>query len=1028
MENLRNLAQNQIISWNSIKNFLEKQNADKDIINKIQSVFTNFDITADNVLEKEELQELNKLLVNLDTDKNGKLSEKEIDAENIFKTLGVELSNKFVDAVNNAELEILEPKTEKDFEKDNEGNIITYPLEGETFKETALRLGFKYDSDEYKEFVNANKKASNRKWFLVGELIKIPPSLIEKTVKEEIISKNESLQEVEKYNKRVNVSKTPKNIEEEIAKHKEYTLTNNKDGYILHTGREGDIAFSESSYDLKGNLISQKTGYSDGKTIEINNGETKVISEPAPKLLQTQAQKMQQISGGDFYFEFDPDSKNYICVQTGVKNDDVKEIRTELAHIKEEIPPSGFAKFLSNFGYDAQTQYKDKVITLSKLTTYSDGRVIKSEYNDNKLVKNTVIKQHQQEIIKKSKIYTNADITFTMPEGAPQEAVEFCNSLISSKEKLMRQLDIDNDTYNVLAQTAIGIAGRETKFDQYLVREDDGSFKIDTDSINIRHIGKDFLNKIGLMDTVKWLEGDTSETSRGMTQLKFNLHIKENDIRRNMAAFGITKESQLEDPKTSAIATIIVLATLNKRLETEKYQNGIKTAQGINVEHEGWELNENGIAEKTGNTKAWKNEITRQDALCALWNGGSSAKSLLNGKFEPQSWSYTRDVKRYTNKYVLHENKESRHQAEMRYDETKPFMQEGNNGDMGSVVFLPGMYSDKSKHINTPSEIQKLNQALTEKGIDANLKNQLITAMQNGEIGFDFGLRQSEIDSLTTPDIKLLIQSLHELKNSLPINTSDGINSDEGIQLRDYSDKISRAEDNFRKEYLTRHSKVYNASKDNVKVLRETSNYVNGSNYIGVNNQRRGFQHEAFKGVNLLTTSGRISKQNEALTFAAAEVVKKNRENINTGNCLTGVKAAFTKAGIDVSDMPEYGSVPKFAKNWFEAHPEMFTPVEYVETGEETARKINLSDINTLPAGYVVIFIPEEGMYEEEAGHIVITNGYGQGLSDATDNLGWGIYSNNRTESGKGEHGTFKVYKLSDNWEVSNGKLTLKSA
>ena len=91
------------------------------------------------------------------------------------------------------------------------------------------------------------------------------------------------------------------------------------------------------------------------------------------------------------------------------------------------------------------------------------------------------------------------------------------------------------------------------------------------------------------------------------------------------------------------------------------------------------------------------------------------------------------------------------------------------------------------------------------------------------------------------------------------------------------------------------------------------------------------------------------------------------------------------------------------------------------------AREINLSDIRTLPAGYIVIFEPEENSsYGNQAGHIVITNGYGQGFSDSTDNLGWGIYSNNKAESGKGEHGKFKVYKLSDNWRISDGKLVLK--
>ena len=52
------------------------------------------------------------------------------------------------------------------------------------------------------------------------------------------------------------------------------------------------------------------------------------------------------------------------------------------------------------------------------------------------------------------------------------------------------------------------------------------------------------------------------------------------------------------------------------------------------------------------------------------------------------------------------------------------------------------------------------------------------------------------------------------------------------------------------------------------------------------------------------------------------------------------------------------------------------------------------------------MWIPGEG-YSDQAGHAVITNGYGQGYADATDNLGWGSYN-----TGKGEHGHFVVFKL----------------
>ena len=50
------------------------------------------------------------------------------------------------------------------------------------------------------------------------------------------------------------------------------------------------------------------------------------------------------------------------------------------------------------------------------------------------------------------------DIEFEMPENAPPGARDFTNALIENKEKLMQVLNIDSETYNMLAQTAVCIA------------------------------------------------------------------------------------------------------------------------------------------------------------------------------------------------------------------------------------------------------------------------------------------------------------------------------------------------------------------------------------------------------------------------------------------------------------------------------------------------------------------------------------------------------------------------------------------
>ena len=680
------------------------------------------------------------------------------------------------------------------------------------------------------------------------------------------------------------------------------------------------------------------------------------------------------------------------------------------------VNPNSWKKAINAGMRNREASITDSDYFLSQSTVYNYGKITEGTYIDGKLKTNKVIQKAKSETPKaaeppKEKINVAADITFKMPADAPENAREFADALINNKAELMKELGLDNDTYNMLAQTAIGIAGKETNFGEETTRQK----------------AKDTLRSIDVVSAHDW--------SYGMTQLKYTLHTKDPIIKKHMEALGITDEEQLLNPEISAKATIVVLASLNKRLNTERYQNGIEAAQDTIVQYKGWELNENGIGEKTGNIEAWKNNISRQDALCALWNGGE-ARSLLNGTFKPQGWEYTRVVNEYTKEYKLVESYEARAEAKEQHDATRAFDDMKNNGEIGSVVFLPAMYPDKARHLNTAAEIRELNQSLKTKGIDGNLRNQLVSALQNGELSFDFGLSKAEIDSLTNADIKLLLTHLKELKiqiNSIgQINTSDGISSQEASTLRNqYSETVGRAEDKFRQEYLNNHSAVYEASDSNPKVLREMSTTRGSTDFINSNGVRKGFRHETPLAVNEKTTAGTISREASVLANAGYDVAMENADNSRSGLCLTGVKKAMAEAGIDVSQMVDYGSQPKYVKNWFEAHPEMFTPIEYVSNGDGTAREINAADLKNLPAGCIVIWVPgDDASFEDQPGHIAITNGNGQGYADATDNLEWGSYNNAKVgDSGKGEHGTFIVYKLSDNWTVDPqiGKLVLNS-
>lgn len=963
---------------------------------------------------------------------------------------------------------------------ENKGQKLTeYTVQpGDTPERLAKKFGL--EGEEAEAFIEHLKKQTNEKgWFMVGQKITLPgdhsealqnmsdytedkTELDNRWAHTEAGRKAIAAEEAKKAGNDSSVTDTsrkggdngnspvsekdlPKSIQDRIASLKQsgdtyeisgdaqsgYTIKVTSGNYMTKA-RIGEI---EMKYDSAGNLQTYTQKYNNGQVNETTYAggkKTKIIAEPAPEKFQDIAARMQKESGGKARIEYNKETGHYEIVQTDISYKDVKEIRTVLSDtawqeemssgeaLKEGfkdawdtlrlVNPDSWSKAISAGLKNREDHISDNDYFLTQTTTYSDGRVIEGTYKDGKLKTNKVIQQsniEKTQEVPEEKINVAADISFEMPADAPEKAKEFANSLIENKAELMRQLGIDNDTYNMLAQTAIGIAGRETNFDEQTLRQ----------------TGKDVLRNIDVVGARDW--------SYGMTQLKYTLHIQDPTIKKHMEALDITDEKQLLDPEVSAKATIVVLASLNKRLNTERYQQGIEVAQDTIVQYKGWEINEQGIGEKTGNTAAWTNNISRQDALCALWNGGE-AKSLLNGTFKPQGWQYTRDVTAYTHKYKLVETDEARAEAKDKHDETRAFEDMRNNGEMGSVVFLPAMYTDKAKHLNSSAEIRELNQSLKTKGIDGNLRNQLVAALQNGELSFDFGLSKDEINSLTNADIKLLLTHLKELKTQVNsnqnINTSDGISAQEASILRNqYAETIGTAEDKFRQEYLNNHSAVYNASDTNPKILRETSTTRGELDFVGAGGKRRGFQHEKPLPVNENTNRGKISQQSAILANAGYEVAMQNPNNTRSGYCLTGVKAAMTEAGIDVSQMTDYGNTPKYIKNWFEAHPEMFTPVEYVSLGDGTAREINAADIPNLPAGYIVIWNPGDS-HEDQAGHIAITNGNGQGYADATDNLQWGNYNNNKGDSGKGEHGTFVIYKLSDNWAVDpqTGKLVLK--
>ncbi len=148
------------------------------------------------------------------------------------------------------------------------------------------------------------------------------------------------------------------------------------------------------------------------------------------------------------------------------------------------------------------------------------------------------------------------------------------------------------------------------------------------------------------------------------------------------------------------------------------------------------------------------------------------------------------------------------------------------------------------------------------------------------------------------------------------------------------------------------------------------------------------FKVEDNKGIN----KKNATKEDVCLALYGKKVADKIS---NVGACYTGVKKAMQSSGIikNYDEMPR--GEAKDSIKYFDKHPEKF-------------KKINVAkkDLKNLPAGRIVVYTNKN-----DAGHIIITNGNGQGMSSATDNMGWLDY--------KGKDAKYVVYELTDNWKYN---------
>lgn len=669
--------------------------------------------------------------------------------------------------------------------------------------------------------------------------------------------------------------------------------------------------------------------------------------------------------------------------------------------------------------YDAKGNVTESVYT------YKDGKVVR-EYTDPKRGRvRALIKAPNTKKTEPLKIKTPIGIKISLPSEASKEEKLFAKALEDNKAILMKELGLDNDSYDRLAKLAIALGKPETDFghkgNNISKAKYSFGYGLETTANNKATImSPNMQDCVAVAQAIKGIR----DWSYGPTQIKYELYNRDEWCKNKFKKLGLKNGGDLYNMTNAAKAAMVILKYTSDFIqERPRYLQGMQAAEGAVVTEPGWEM-KNGHLKKNGHTKSYINHVTLEDAICYLWNGRGA--EVKDGTMTPESLPYTRTVRQYMDKIEIEDvNKADRSKAIQKAKDAKTirnFKPMDNNGPIGSVAFMPKMYNYTNLK-DQSDELAVLKNSLSKNNkIDSNSKKLLLLAVEHGEIGFEFGLTPKEADSLTQKDVDMILEHLSKLKKTInakdsSINFADGIDTTEANTIKNkYMQTIKNAEFTFKKEYLASKSPKMSANNiSNSEILRTPMN----NKMTTPQGTRRGFAGKvADGGINTQNTS------QASVTLAKSAQATARRMN-SGGRCMTGFRDAMLNAGVTAANNKDLveGS-PKGTVGWFERHPDMFEEVKYIQSGS-SARQINSTDLPNLPAGYVVVWIPDS-KFASRPGHISITNGSGQAYADETDNLDWGSYRGKDSEgeaTGKGEHGTIRVFRLTDKWKVENGKL-----
>lgn len=380
--------------------------------------------------------------------------------------------------------------------------------------------------------------------------------------------------------------------------------------------------------------------------------------------------------------------------------------------------------------------------------------------------------------------------------------------------------------------------------------------------------------------------------------------------------------------------------------------------------------------------------------------------------------------------------------SEAYIDSIKPEVEKNrktNTGAVGLITFEPRFYNDYKNPLtgvlNTKKEVEYITERIANnQNISPVLREKLIKVVSDGRIAFSFGGTDAEILSLNDSDVNLILEYVNKIPKKPTREDLEKLDLDYRIEyLNNHSDKIlisDISESNSVLEVFRNNEiideRLVNNRKSTVNYSARKFTEPKAWEYKYRKSQAKqrelnnflGFQTVKDLGVNpYLSNNEILSDVHRTLAESASKVAK---DLSTTNQCFTGLKHSLWTSGV----IDDYGEIriddeiipsPRKSLDYFLQRPEKFTEIKYIKVDDEMVRKINSTDIYNLPAGCIVLWIPDNNAaFSQEHGHACITNGNGQAYADHTDSQRWEYFR-------KGEHGSFRVFRLNEqNWEYNS--------